>query len=132
MAIVLTNAKVFLAGYNISGDLNRVAVEYEAEALDATVFGNDSRVMKGGLKAARVNGAGFWQAGSNAIDPVLFDGIGFDDGALLIYPEGITEGATSTGSGYMFRVTQARYQPGGTVGDLLPFSFEAQGRGVGS
>lgn len=132
MAIVLTNAKIFLAGYELSGDLNQISLEYAAESLDATVFGNASRVRQGGLKTSRASARGFWQAGSNAVDPVLFDTIALADAVLVAFPETITEGATSTGSGYMFKVTEARYGFGGAVGDLLPFTLEAEGRGVGA
>lgn len=129
--VVYKNANLFYAGYNLSGDLNSLALAYAAESLDATVFGNDTRVRKGGLKTASISGGGFWQAGSNAVDPVLFDSLALDDAVAMLFPEAITEGGTSTGSGYMLKVTQARYEFGGAVGDLLPFTVELAGRGAG-
>src|SRR3989304_1664395 len=98
--IVFTNAKILLGGADVSGQANRVSVEYSAEALDATVFGAATRTMRGGLKVARADGAGFWQAGATGIDDALFAGVGTDDVVLTLFPEAIKEGSSSTGSGF--------------------------------
>lgn len=131
-SVVFKNAKIFLAGYDLSGDFNRIELSYEAESLDDTVFGANTRTHKGGLKTSRAVGSGFWQAGANAVDPALFDGVGVEDAVLMLFPDGVTEGSTSTGSGYMEKTMQARYNIGGAVGDLMPFTLEAETRGVGS
>lgn len=130
MAIVFKDAKVFYAGYEISGDLNQVALSYAAQALESTAFGSSSRTMVGGLKTSQVSGRGFYRSGANQVDPVLFDNVGFDDGLASLFPEQITEGATSTGSGYMVRVTQSNFRTGAAVGDLMPFEFTLVGRDV--
>lgn len=128
MSIVFKDAKVFYAGYELSGDMNQVAVDYSAQALDVTAFGATSRTMRGGLKVVRASGRGFYSPGNNRVDPVLFDNVGFDDGLAMMFPETITEGATSTGSGYMFRVTQSQFRQGGQVGEVHPFEFALEGR----
>lgn len=130
MAIVFSNAKVLIAGFDLSGDFNEVALEYGAESLDETTFGASSRKMKGGLKTSRVNGRGFVQHGANLVGEALFNQVGVDDVAVMLFPDGITEGATSTGSGYMFKAVETSYQHGGAVGELLAFDFAAEGRGV--
>ena len=132
MAILFTNAKIFIAGYDLSGDFNEVALEYEAESLDTTVFGSATRTMRGGLKASRVNGRGFVQHGANLVSEALFNEVGRDDRVVMLFPDGITEGATSTGSGYMFKAVETQYQHGGAVGEMLAFDFAAEGRGVGA
>ncbi len=133
MSVVLKDAKLLVAGYDHSGQMNQVAIDLEAESLDATVFGNSSRVRRGGLTSARVQARGFWQAGSsNHIDPAAFEGIAVQDVVVCAFPEVIKEGATSTGSGYMLKAEVARYGLGGAVGDLLPFTLDAVGRGVRS
>ena len=53
------------------------------------------------------------------------------DAVVMVFPEAIGEGATSTGSGYMMRAVELQYQHGGKVGDLHPFTVTAQGRGAG-
>ena len=44
MSVVFKDATLLIAGYDHSGQLNQVGVDLEAESLDATVFGNASRV----------------------------------------------------------------------------------------
>ena len=129
MSVVFTNAKILLGGLDVSGQANRVALEYSAEALDETAFGDTTRQMRGGLKVSRANGAGLWQGGSTALDQALFDDLGAAS-VLTLFPEAIKEGSTSTGSGFAFRVTHARYTLGAAVGDLMPFDFAVDGRGV--
>ena len=130
--VVFKSAEIFLGGVEVTGDFNEVAMSLEAESLDATVFGNATRVHKGGLKDASVTGGGFWQAGANAIDPTVFESFDVTEQVISLYPDGITEGSTSTGSGYAFKAMTAKYTLGGAVGALLPFSIEAHGRGVGA
>jgi len=130
MTVVLKDAQVFAAGYDLSGQMNQVAVDKEAESLDVTVFGNSTRVRRGGLKSGRITGSGFLQQGVGEVDPVLFDNVAVSDVAVVVLPETIAEGSTSTGSGYMTKAEVLRLQLGGAVGDIAPFSFEAVGRGV--
>ena len=137
MAEVLKSAKIFLHGVELTGQMNQVGLEYGAESLDETVFGMDTRVRKGGLKFARATGRGFYSVGATAAaDPALVDGVGNNAQVMTVFPRTaagtITEGSTSTGSGYAFQVTQARVAFGGQVGELLPFEFAVDGRGVQS
>ena len=131
-SVTFVSAKLLFGGYDVSGDFNQVELSNEAEALDATVFGNTSRVKKGGLKIASVRGAGYWQAGANAVDPVFHESLSLADAVVMLFPDGITEGSTATGAGYMFKSTLSKYSVAGSVGDHLPFTVEAEGRGVGS
>ena len=131
MAILFTNAEIYLGGVEFTAQFNQVSLTFEAEPLDETVFGLATRKMKGGLKHSVAQGAGFFQAdGGSAVDPIMFDGVGVSDAVLSLFPEGITEGSTSTGAGYALKVVQTTFSWGETVGALLPFSFEAQGRGI--
>lgn len=131
MALVFRNATIFFGGMELTGQLNRVTLDYSAEALDATVFGNATRVKRGGLKDARAAGGGFWAGAATAqIDPVLYDGVGVNDSVLTLFGDTIVPGSTSTGSGFAFKVVQGRLTIGGAVGEILPFEFEALGRGV--
>lgn len=133
MSVVFKDATLLIAGYDHSGQLNQVGVDLEAESLDATVFGNASRVKRGGLTMGRITASGFWQAGSaTAVDQTFFENIAVSDVVVCAFPETITEGATSTGSGYMLKAELVRYQFGGAIGVLTPFSIEAVGRGVQS
>ena len=130
MSTPLINAGIFLAGVNLSAQSNQVALEYSAEALDSTTFGSASRTFKGGLKVARATGAGFWVAGVGELDAIVYDEVGLSDTVFTAFPDTIVEGSTSSGAGYAFQVTVGRYTIGGAVGDLMPFAFEAEGRGI--
>ena len=132
-SVVYTNAKVFFGGLELTAQFNQVALAFSAEALDATVFGDTTRVMKGGLKDASATGRGFWAAdtaGVNQVDPTLYDALGVSDSVLSLFPDGITAGSSSTGSGFAFKAVETRLTIGAPVGDLLPFDFAAAGRGV--
>ena len=117
MSVVLTDAKVFFAGYDLSGQHNRIELTHEVEPLDNTTFGSTTRTRTKGLFNSRATGAGFWQAGTGNVDAVTFESLALDGALVMLFPEAITEGATSTGSGYMFKVTESRVTFGGAVGD---------------
>ena len=76
--VVLTNAVILYGGSNFSADQNEVTVEYSAEMLDTTVFGDDTRKNTGGLKDATISGTGFWSGGSQNADDILFGLVGSD------------------------------------------------------
>ena len=124
------NAQIFYAGYEFTSQMNRVDLTLEVEALDNTVFGQTTRTRTGGLKNARATAAGFWTAGAGSVDDVGFNSVNLEDAVFMLFPEGITEGSTSTGAGAMFKVSESRYTFGGAVGELLPFTLDVMGRGV--
>lgn len=128
--VVFKNAEIYFGGVELTGQSNTVGMTYEAESLDATVFGASTRTRKGGLRMSTAQGEGFYSAAANDIDPTLFDGVGVADEVVSVFPDGITEGSTSTGIGFAFKVTQSRLTFGGAVGVLLPFTFAAEGRGI--
>lgn len=128
--VVYKSAVVLIAGANIRASLNELSVEYSAEMLDETAFGDDTRVRKGGLKVATISAAGFAESGDNLIEPVIFDRVGDDDEVVSVYPDGITEGSQVAGSGFFMRGVVSEFQIGGPVGALLPLRFTVEGRGV--
>lgn len=133
MAIVFTNAKVFLGGVELTAQFNQIALDWSAESLDATAFGDTTRIKRGGLEVAAAQGRGFYQScepGAGLPDPALFDGVGLADEVLTIFPDSIVEGSTSTGAGFAFKVMQSQFNLSGAVGEILPFDFAAEGRGV--
>lgn len=129
--VVFKDADVFYEGVDLSGQLNEVTLEYGVEILDATTFGQSTRIRKGGLTTPRASMRGFWDAdAAGQPDVELFEGVGVDDRVLTLFPDGITEGSTGAGSGFAFKVVAVSYAPGGAVGELLPFTFTADGRGI--
>lgn len=131
MSIAFTNANLFVGGYELTTQHNQMGLEFSVEALDATVFGADTRTMKGGLKVAKLTGGGFFNAGVGSVHQVFMDSHALSDVVIMLFPEAIGVGATSTGSGYMMRAVELTYTHGGAVGDLHPFTVSAEGRGAG-
>ena len=127
--VVFTNAKVVIGPYNMSADLNQVTLDYSSEMLDATTFGQNTRVRKGGLETSRVTGRGFVQFGTALLDESIFNDLMGLSVPVALFPTGLIEGSTSTGSGYAFPAIGATYRPGGAVGELTSFDFTAEGAG---
>lgn len=122
--LVFTNAKVLLAQYDIGGDLNQVSVEHGADPLDVTTFGATTRTRKAGLRLAKTSINGFWDANSAApikIDDNLWAGIGNASRILTVSPAAVLGDPA-----YTYRATQAKYAPGGKVGDMLAFSCDVE------
>lgn len=128
---VLTNAAILVDGYDLSGHSNALALQYGAEMKDATVFGEDTRINKGGLKTVMANGRGFYETGTagqpdeGEPDAALFSRIGTK--GLVTSLAGVrTVGQVA----YLFTTTGAVYELGGQVGELLPYSLDLEGAGV--
>lgn len=123
------NAKVFVDGFELSGDHNEVAVNYSVELLDETAFGDSTRINKGGLTVVSVDGKGHWNAAAGTVDRILFDIVGSDDKIVTVFANGITEG-TTTDKGFAMKGVLESYNLSGGVGTLLGFDYTMQGRGI--
>lgn len=125
-SLVLTDAKIFVGGHDLSGQISATALEYAADMLDETTFGATTRIHKGGLKSVVGSHQGLWDSASTtAVDPVLFARVGTEDVPVVLGPEGGADGATA----YLMRAVHAEYTVGGDVGGLLPFSVSMEGTG---
>ena len=124
-SLVLTDAKVFIAGHDLSGQMSATALEYAADLRDATTFGATTRIRTGGIKSVVGNHQGLWDSASTtAVDPVLFARVGTEDVPVVV-------GATgSVGDvAYLLRAVHASYTVGAQVGDILPFTVSMEGTG---
>lgn len=121
---VLTNCKLWLAGYDLSGDMNALGLTYAAELQENTTFGSDTRTRAGGLKTIVAQHEGLWNAnGSDGPDDVLFSRIGASNVPMSVAP---TTGAAGEVA-YTFRCALGNYVPGGQVGEMFRFSVSAEG-----
>ena len=125
-ALVYKDCVIVVDGSDLTAELNELSIEYGAEMLDGTTFGNDTRVSKGGLLTASISVAGLATFGSLLAEDVLFDRTGDDETIIAVFPAGITEGDNT---GYAMQGTVADFTLGGAVGALTPFSasFNHQG-----
>lgn len=132
--LIWKNCKLYLSGYDISGDMNRMGLRYNAEILDVTKYGSNSRQRRAGLKDVEIDGGGFWNASSGMPDaqgttyqkpdPVIFHEIGTTNGGISILPNGTQLGSLA----YLVPGITAEYNPAGSVGDMLEFDFSAFGQ----
>lgn len=125
-SLALTNVKTFVAGHDLSGQMNAVALEYSADMLDATTFGATTRINAAGIKSVVASHQGLWDASATtSVDPVLFNRIGTSDIPVVISPDGGEVGEVA----YLFRAIHVEYAPGGAVGELLDYSVTMEGTG---
>jgi hypothetical protein len=128
--IVYKNAKMFVDDTQIDSQLTELAVNYKAEMLDVTTFGNDYRIKAGGLKLADIQAKGFFDgSGVTQIDGLLFRDVGVDDAIFTMFPDGIVEGSVSN-FGYAMKGVVESLSIGGAVGTMLPLSLSAQSRAI--
>lgn len=121
------NAKLLLDGADLSADLADLSIEFSAEMLDETAFGDDTRINKGGLKTGTISAAGHCEFGAGNIADVIWNENG-SNVVCAVFPNGITEGSAC---GYAMAGVVENMDIGGSVGSLLPISFTVQGRGIG-
>lgn len=117
--LIMNNSKLWLAEYDLSGDLNSIAVDYSAEMHDDTVFGDTTRTRKGGLKAAQFSLSGYWDG---TTDGEMFNEMGVTDQPITGAPETGADGEVA----YSMNATFAEYSFSGSIGDLLPFNVTAE------
>src|ERR1017187_4454893 len=115
---VLTQSKLYAAGYDFSGDLKSIALKVGADQLDNTSFasgGAHSRVA--GLMTGSFSLAGYWNAliAAAAADDTLFANIGLTGVPVTIVPQTGAEGEPS----YILNADFADYAPSGKVGELF-------------
>ena len=124
--VYLRNVRIFVDGYELSGDFNEIAMDYSAEMLDETSFGDSTRIRKGGLKIVDVSGGGNWNGDAGTVGRILFDIVGTDDKVISVFANGVTEG-TTTDKGFSTKGVVSEFNIGDSVGTLLPFDFMMQG-----
>lgn len=122
---MLRDCKLYLGGHNLSGDMNKMTLDYSAEMLDATTFNNSSKRRISGLFDVSADHEGFYQAGTapDLVDKILWDKLALADQVMTICP---TDGSAGEVA-YTTKVVEAEYTPGAAVGELLAFSVSAQG-----
>src|SRR3990167_6115421 len=116
---VFTTPKLWLDGYDLSAHHSALALQYGAESLDVTAFGNTTRVKKGGLKTVTFGHAGFWD---ETPDKQYFDRIGVANTVMSVGPLTGAEAEVA----YSCRVLTGSYQPGAAVGEMLAFSVTGE------
>lgn len=120
---ILRDQKLWLDGFDFTGVMNQLALDYGAEVVDRTAFGSTARQRLGGLKTVTAQHEGFFDA--DPFDAALFSRIGTPDVPMSFASDDATEGSTA----YSFLAELAEYSPGGAVGEMFAFSVGAEASG---
>ncbi len=124
---VLKDAKIYIGGYDLSGDHNKLALAYEADAVDVTPFGASTKKRICGLFDSGLELEGFWDADAlnQKPDPVYFSKLALAD-VFSVCPDGASSGALA----YSMQSALASYSPQGKIGDVFAFKVKASGSGT--
>ena len=135
--IVYKNAKMFIQDAEIDAQLSELNVDYKAEMLDVTTFGYNTRIKRGGLYTAAINGKGFYDSSTSAesFADVIWSNMGEDNDSrangaptvITVFADGITEG-TLTDMGFAMLGVVSGMTIGGAVGTILPLAFTTESR----
>jgi hypothetical protein len=123
-SLVVTDAKVFLAQYDLSGFTNNVKLDYAAKALNDTRMGHTTEVNKGGVKSVAFSLGGFADPGSAGMEAIATARIGTSNLALTTSPTG---GAGDVA--YFFLALKSSMQTFGQHGELMPYGGTASASG---
>lgn len=116
----------YVAGYDMTGDSNSTSLSLPRDVQETTVYRpgatTPGRVRISGLQDVQSSVAGFWQAGSDTVDPAAFTGLGSTIQVVTQTPDGV-EGSRA----YFYQAKKFEYQMFGQVGEVTPFSLNTQG-----
>ncbi len=132
MTVTLKDAKLWMAGFDLSGDHNQLEVTTTKDTPEDTRFGMDSRsYLPDGLRMVAVSHAGMYDQDASAT-PLKVDDVLFAEhvGSVLTLMTLAAVGGIGD-VGYSFDSISTSYQGiGGSVGDAHVFSAAGQGSGV--
>ena len=123
--LIVRDAKAYMAGFELTGQIRSLALDYGAEPLDATTLGSTTRTRTGGLKTVAFSHQGFWNAASasSAIDPIIYNRLGTANVPVTVAPQLSSDGSLA----YLFRALHTEFSESGTVGELLGYGVTAEG-----
>lgn len=135
--LVVTDAKVYAGGYNLSGFANQANLSISPAMLDRTVFGNTTKVNTPGLEDFKADVAGFmdftYPLGAapldqtNSMNSALFSKIGGAADVFSLAPIGNAE----LDYAYFMQNVIPKFDPlGGQVGALMPFKLDVSAYGI--
>lgn len=117
-AFVLKDAKVLYDERDISGILNQLALNFDADLQDNTTLDADTRSRVPGLLNSMVEQQGFWEA---ADDKNFFDNINDgNEGVVSIIPD---NSGSENIRAFILKVRQSEYNPGAPIGDIFSFTL---------
>lgn len=123
-----TNCRLYMGKYDFTGDSREAQIDYTASLLDATVFGNTTKVNTPGVKAIALKASGFGNFAAAAEDEVAFGNVGLSNiPVILMVPATSGAAIIEMDLAYFFQAAKSQYTIGGAHGVLLPFALNAAG-----
>lgn len=119
----LTDASIWIAGYDITGDSNKISLNASVEELDTTVFGSGGyRSRIGGLRDVEASVEGFQTDAVGAVGPELFPKLATADEVWTVSPTGAVSSVA-----YIYQAGKFQIGQFGDVGNVAPFTLAAKG-----
>jgi len=127
MAIqTISGCKVYVHGYDRSGDFNKVNLDYSADELESTTVEavSNFRSFIAGLRAVKFDGEVFTSHGVGEVETVSDANFAVADKIISIYP------ANAAGTpGYAFESVEISESPAMIIGDIARFTIKASQSG---
>ena len=119
-ALVISGRALFMGDRKYSCRANSVVIDFGAEMKDDTTLCDTTRSNKPGLFTVGVAMEGLY-------DPDEYDAALFASVGVVDVPLSVSAGGTAVGDiAYTVKVNTGSYNIGGPIGDIMPFSLEAQ------
>jgi hypothetical protein len=116
--IVFKDAKMLVGSSDLSGDLNEIRLDYNQNLLDATCFGNNTKINYPGIMSVDLSHSGLVQAGNNYSEEAIWNQVGGATAPISVIPSNSTPGDYC----YFFRGFHGGISLGGAQGELYKFS----------
>ena len=121
----LHDAAIFIAEFDVSADHNEISVVESADGHEVATFGQTTHKELGGLLNINMEGQGFLQYATGAIEDILKTQLGLANVPVTVAADGAD---AENEEAWFFRAFFASVKPmGGAVGDAHAFSYAARG-----
>ena len=119
----LTDAGIWISGYDLAGVSNSVALNASVNLLDRSTFADKGWTKRAaGLKTSSFALSGFFD--TDGPDEEQFNSLG-EERSVLVVPAEMTPGAVA----YVVPVAVSAHETAGSIGELVTFSYAAEGDG---
>lgn len=120
--LALTDATVWMGGYDWTTDTNDVTMTVSCEELECTTFGSGgTKARVAGLKDVEASVNGFWQSTPDAEAAARL--------GTANLPITVSDTAAEGSIAYFAQVGEFKYSAFGSIGELTPFTLDARGTG---
>lgn len=123
-AQVFSNGKLYVDGYDWSGDINAIAFKVMAEMKENTPWNAVTRTRLAGLKDFSFQCDGYWNGGTGNVDDAAFSKMAANNTVFSI--AGSNAAGVEGEVAYSGQLELAQYTPGAKVGDVFAFQVSGQ------